>query len=499
MDKDRFPHVFLHDPSDRSFYHYFYHQNTGTVLEQQIDRGESGAEHVVFVTDKEIWSIHYFYRDPFNKGLLVTVSNVLDGKMIKQFVFDASKVRNTGWDLVGGQSSNGRILFTYLSDSQKKQREYVLLDGVEDLARLADNLKVYGHPKGDGFLQSIAKEDREKLIQDLVSSYQKELRNLILNYSIGTQYVWWEAFVESPSVGSDEITPYEPKYQFSDALMSSFSIEGHFYSFNFGIEAVTTSVDEKIEDSSSDETKQLNRWKGKLGWEKIFFDFDVQLETEQTTTTVLFEDHSDQVPTQTFSLSFKETKLSLLTFKRHHFGLISQTYNFIQPIYVFQAPKGSTEFLLESQALGEVEVSNWLLHYGYSTIDYLNKYETDFQDWFIDYEFQVGTSSVSFNKELQSVGDNTPSFDRGRADGVQLEFGWISYRRWEFLNQIGGAIKLSYRGDYFSVGDFDRTYLNEGDVDRPEDRHTNSTDETKTVFQRAELRHGPIFLISLIY
>jgi len=488
-DKNEVPHIFFHNPIDRSFYHHFYSHDENAVIETKVDTAESGMENVAFVADEKIWSIHYFYRDPFHKGLLVSIQ-AYDGQIIRQFVLDASNTRNSGWDLIGGKSSTGRILLTYLSDKNNNQREFCLLKKVEELEILGNNLAKYGHPKGEGYLEKAPSERREKLIQELASAHLKGRRNFVLNLGTGIQHVAWSVDVGEPEEESGVQKPYKPKYQLSDSLMNIYSLEGKYGRTNFGIELTSKLIDEEVDHAGSKEIKQLNKWKGQLGWERLFYNFDVKIQMEETATTVFFEDESNQVAPRKFDMDFQETKLSLLTLKRHHFGLLHQTYNFFQPIYIYLVDVGSTEYEYNSQAIGEIQATNLALHYGYSTLDYLVKYETDISNWFFDGEIRGGFSFADFEGDLQRTGYIKPKTENSFFYGAQVEAGWIWYKRWKRLKQMGMAIKLSYRADYSRIGS----------SDKPKDKEEPSdTKEYFFNFERTELREGPVLFVTLVF
>lgn len=486
-DANKFPHVFFHDSGDKSFYHRFYSKEKNQSIEIPVDGPESGQENVVFISGKKMWSIHYFYRDAFHKGLLVTIHHIKTGKIIRQFVIDASKTRNSGWDLVGGQSSAKRILFTYLSNKHENKREFVLLNKVEELENIGKTFTQHGHPKGKGNLSVDTSDNKRQVIQDLASSHLKETRMFQLNIGTGIQYITWDVNVAVPNENSGVKQPYKPEYQFSDASLNIYSLEGKYGRTNFGIELVTKLIDKEVKQVGSTEAKKINQFKGQLGWERLFFDFDVKLQVEQTASTVFFEDQSNQVPPKTFDMEFKEIKLNLLTFKRHHFGLLYQTYNFFQPVYIYLVPAGSTAYQFDSQAIGEIDVTNWVLHYGYSTLDYLVKFESAINEGFIDGEIRGGLSFADFNGEMETTGKK-PDSEYTFLAGIQLEVGWIWYKRWESLNQLGGVIKVSYRVDYSKIGS----------SDKPDNKdEASDADNYYFAFERTELRHGPILFVSL--
>jgi len=331
-------------------------------------------------------------------------------------------------------------------------------------------------------------EEREKLIQELASAHLKERRDFELNLGTGIQHVTWSVDVGKPEEESGVQRPFDPDYELSDSSMNIFSLEGKYGSTNFGIEVASIQIDEEVNHAGSKETKQLNRWVGLLGWDRMFFDFDVKIQMEKTTTTVFFEDESNQVAPRKFDMDFQETKLSLLPLKRHHFGLLYQRYNFYQPVYIYVAPAGSTRWEPHSQAIGQIQATNWVLHYGYSTLDCLIKYETAFSDWFFDGEIRGGISFADFNGDSEMTGNKRPQTEWTLFLGAQVEAGWIWYKRWKRLSHLGGAIKLSYRADYSKVGS----------SDKPKDKEEPSdTDAYYFAFERTEIRHGPVLFVTL--
>ena len=178
-----------------------------------------------------------------------------------------------------------------------------------------------------------------------------------------------------------------------------------------------------------------------------------------------------------------------MTFERYHFGLIYQTYNFYQPVYIYKIPEGGTSYQYDSQAIGDVKTQNILFHGGRSMLDYLIKYETGVNTFFIDWEGRIGTSINKFSGDFTSTGSRKPTSVNALAYGVQLEGGFLWYKRWETLAGLGGAIKISYRVDYTNIGS--NTY-------KPEDRDEAVEEDTYyETFSRVEKKHGPVIFASL--
>lgn len=490
-DKDNLPHIFFHNPKGRGFFHHFYSPKDKKVKEIIIDKAESGLESIAFTSGNDIWSVHYFYRDSFNKGLLVTQQDSREGTILDSFVLDASETRNSGWDLVGAQSSNNRILMTYLSDKNTSQREFVILKRVDQLKSiLGNNFEKYGNPKGKGQLNHIAHENRAAHISRLNLSNMQSLRSGYLNVGAGIQQVSWLVKSVKPDDNSNVQTPYLPQYDLSASLLNIVSAEGKFGRVNFGLELATKYVNQKAEQSRSDAAKDFNKISGKIGWERLFFDFDFAFQYENMTSEVLFTDESGQVPSRSFSMKYDEMKFSLLALNRHHFGYVFQQYNFYQPVYVYRVLEGGKSYSFEGQAIGNIDANNHMLHYGYSTINYLVRYETQASQWFLDGEVRGGLSLADFKNDTLVIGAEKPSNELTYVFSAQLELGYVWYKRWKWLDQLGGVIKISYRLDFSGIGN----------PDKPEDLEEAANSESYSFnFGRRELRHGPLFFLSLNY
>lgn len=481
------PHLFFHNPQDRSFYHHFYDQEQDAVNEVVVDYGESGLENIAFVDGEAIWTVHYFYRDAFNKGLVATKHSSKSGAVLSSFIIDSSDRRNSGWELAGATSSNNRLLITYLSDSASGRREYVVLDNASQLESvLANNFQSYGHPRGEGYLPLAVEESPTEYITKLNRAYQQPLKLWSMNVGFGVQQMDWLMSSAQPSSSSAVVSPYSPEYTITDSMLAVTSIEGKLDGTSVALEVVS----DDIESRSTGSNTTLNKLMGRIGWDSLIFNYDFSLQFESTSADILFSDTTNQAETKLFTTKFQEMKLSLLTLKRHHFGYIYQQYNSVQPIYIYKADQGDRSYHYHAKAIGSVDVRNHLFHYGYSTANYIAKYETSMRDWFIDGELRLGMSFADYKDDLLVVGSASPGNEYTAFMGGQLELGYIWYRRWSSLAQLGGYIKLSYRLDFSTIGD----------ADIPDSLDSEaSSDEYSYNFERTELRHGPLFLMAITF
>ena len=474
-------HVFFHDPADRSFYHRFFRKDTGNVVDICVDAAESGMDNVAFAAGIRIWTIHYFYRGPFNKGLLVTVNDAVDESIEKQFVLDASKKRNSGWDLVGAQSSTGRVLFTYISDKNINKREFVLINRVEDMEAMGRNLAEYGHPGGAVHAEKEGIDLEKGEAEALASAHLKPRKVMDLYISGGMQYVFWRSMVGLPSE-SGVADPYEAKYKHSDAFMESVMCECRLGETVLGVEVVTKLTEESVDLGELEGVKDIVDWRAYVGWDKLFGNFDVQLALNQAKSTVFFEDGSGQAPPHEFDMDFTELRFAMLDYRRQHFGALVQIYDFYQPVYIYKAPADSTSYSFHSQAIGDIKATNIFGHYGYTTLDYLVKYETAVSQLYFDGEVIGGISLAEYTDEVATTG-KTPKIEYQFGFGGNIEAGWIAYGRLESLGGFGGAFKIGYRVSYVHIGS----------ADKPEPLSESLSHDTYYfAYERDEFRHGPI-------
>ena len=480
-DQSEAPHLFYHNRKSRSFVHRFYDPAQNQVVDQVLDQAESGLENLALTQGNEIWTLHYFYRDSFNKGLLATVMGPR-GRIKRQFVVDASAKRNSGWDLAGARSSRGRVFLTFVSDQKEQTRHFLILNNLRDIEReLAANMKQTGHPLGRGHAQGAS---REEIAQALVS-HRQERASFELYLGAGLQQLTTIITVPLPDEAD---TPYQPEYQVAGNLLNLFEMEGRVGSTSFGIQATKKLIQE--ESGAEDKAGNLTHLSGQLGWEKLFFDYDVKFSTRQMSTEIRFQDHSDQIEPFRFQHRFTEYKVALLPLKRHQFGVIYQEYNFYQPVYLYLKPEGELSYQLAGQAFGKLDVSNTMLFYGYSTSDYMTRYETEGSDWYMDGQIHGGFSTATFEETSGNGQGITPRQNTG-VFGLQAELGWLLYSRFAALNGAGGFVKLAYRADWAQIG---------GNNDRPSDADEPSDkDDYIYGYSRREIHHGPLVMINLSF
>ncbi len=464
------PHLFFHDPGSRSLHHHYFNRADSKMVHLDIDIMESGVENAAFVDGEQIWVLHYYYRNNFNKGVAATLLDV-DGRMAEQFVVDAAAEDNIGWDLHAARAPNGQILLTYQSDSQNKQHRYWLLDNAGELRTLAQRLSTYGtttQAEGEAsFEQQIAG-------QELANSLFKSYKFLALTFGTGVQYALWSYNF------SDQL-----HYKVDNSFVNILDVGGQVRGFNFGMEYAKYLVDVGAPDTGA------SRLSSFASWNRLLFDFDFKLSLEKSTTQVELTDDKVAANDRVYTQQYNAVNLNLLTPRQRAFGLRYQKYNQYKVIHKQEIKAGSDQWHTVASGVGELEVNTLAAHFGYSTIDYLLKFETRSSQYFIDYNGQLGLVWQSYlGKDYSAWGGDRPKGLFNPIVGGNIEFGRLWYRRWNTRVNVGGLVKVSYR--------LDAHFYLDGEKESQEEKADK--DDTDFVTNSGiALRHGPVAYVALVF
>lgn len=473
-DSSNNPHVFFHDPEQRNLRHHYFNRSDKNIYEAEVDFSESGYENIAFADGDAIWAIHYFYRDPFNKGLLVTKLDST-GKILNQFVLDASQQRNVGWELRGARASNGKILVTYLTDSDNKQRVYMLLNNAQELTVMGDNLAAFGHVGGADKLGHLSTVEQQELGRELADSYRKELKSYALSVGVGAQYAFWHMEAER-----------ELDYDIDNAIVNLVEFQGKLYNTDYGVKYAEEVVESNA--AQADGGKDVVEYIGAyVGWERLLYNYDFKLSFEQSKTSVKLTDNTDNTNIN-YDMDYVGVKLSLLTQQRTQFGLVYQRFNQYRKIgrYTYNTGPG---WQFNSEGLGELEAEIYAFHYGYTTINYLEKYGVSENRAYFDLEARGGLVTYNFKGPTIAPWGETPNLDPSIMLGGQIEAGWIWFRRWKSLWNLGGYVKLGYRVNFDYFPD-----------EEPGENTEGSDGEIKYVLDDASmLRHGPLVMVAVTF
>lgn len=472
-DKQGNPHAFFHDPETRSLRYQQVHLNSSEFLDSYVDADESGIENIAFVDGQNIWVIHYFYRTPFSKGLL---ASQLDnrGTVLKQFVLDASHDRNTGWDLRGNRAPDGRILLTYLIDQDNNKRIYLLLNSSRELVQLGDNLAAYGHIDGINGLTGLSVIEKQELGQELANGFREEVKSYGLALGVGAQYAFWHY------VADDEF-----EYDIDNAIVNLVEFQGKLFNIDYGVEYAQEVVTANASAGGSDVIEYFGAY---VGWEKLLYNFDFKINLEQSTTNVRLTDTRDSSFLD-YEMDYVGFKFTLLTQKRSQFGLVYQNYNEFRNIKRHRW--NLFNWSQVNEGVGEVDTSIFALHYGYTTISYLEKYGVSENRSYFDFEARLGVATHSYiGDSTTQWGGESPSIDSSILIGTQLETGWVWFRRWKSLGGIGGYIKAGYRINIDLVD----AETHDPDEDGGTDVNTRFFIESSTM-----IRHGPLFMVAFTF
>ncbi|MDH5178325.1 MAG: hypothetical protein OEZ39_08955 [Gammaproteobacteria bacterium] len=473
-DSEGHPHAFFHDPEERVLRHHFYKRGDKSVYTALVDDRESGFENIAFVEGGDIWTIHYFYRTPFSKGLL---ASKLDnqGRIIEQFVLDASQQKNVGWELAGARGSDGSILLTYIVDKDTGERVYLKLDGTADLRKMAENLATYGHVRGNLFAGDMSPGERLSLGQELSNSYRESFKSYALSVGVGGQYAFWHFSADS-----------DLSYDIENALVNMVEFQGKLFNVDYGVEYAQEVVESQV--VSSDASKDAIKYFGAyVGWEKLLYNYDFKLGFEQSSTTVTLKDSTNSTNFK-YDMDYVSVKLSLLSHARTQFGIVYQSYNQFRKI---AEKEWSSVFGWQTLATGiaEVDVDILAAHYGYTTINYLEKYGVSESRSYFDIEGRLGMVSYTYKGIGTGPWSERPDINNDIMFGTQMEAGWVWFKRWKSLWNLGGYVKVGYRVnfDYFPGGE------------PGEDENRPNGERGFFLEDAVLLRHGPLVMAAVVF
>ncbi len=495
FDQKQVPHIFFHDPEDRSFYHNFWSPSLKKIQEVRIDRAESGLEALVFEHGKYLWSLHYFWRNPFNKGLALTKMDVESGEILSQSLIDSSKVRNSGWDLAGRKSSHHRLFLSFLIDKYKNTRLALIFKTPAHLPLLAEKFKKEGHPLGHKALLQEAGPDikqsdkKTKYVNELNTAFQKPLKEDYLDFGTGLLWSHKTGQVLEASASKVISAPLKPKMDYRPSWLSTLSFQGKYGGSHLGLSYALKFVDDKVDESfSEDLAKYYHYLKGFLAWERLLFNFDLRISFESETSPYFIKDESGQHKTTFASQGYQQSKLSLLTLDRQiYFGFGYEKFTSLwQSFYALKRSIGETSYKLKTQGMGITDISTYSFHLGYSTLDYLLKYETKVASFFGDGEFGLGAAQSKVQSYKQYGGFSQESIEEL---GYQFYFllkgdiGYIFHRKYE--NPLWGfSVKLSYRLDFLTMGYSEVPSFEESDEPAKQER-------VEKFWGHTLFRHGP--------
>jgi len=394
-----------------------------------------------------------------------------DGKISDQFAIDASADLNIGWDLRAARAPNGKILLTYQHDTRTGARHYWLLDGAQDLRLMAQRLAVYGEVTQEHGDASPAQLEQGQL---LTEGFNKNYKFFTFTAGTGAQYAFWNYSYKGPI-----------NYRIDNSIVNIIELGGQIRGVNFGLEYGKHLVDVSGANSAVSTVGSF------IGWDRLLFDFDFKLSIEKSDTTVYMTDDSNHTYDRDYLQRYYAAKLILLTPRQTSFGVFYQQYNQIRLINKERILQGSTHWNLVASGLGDVDVKIFAAHAGYSTADYLLKFETQSRQFYTDAYGIIGAKFQTLRGNSVSAWGATPDIRKGLVMGGGLEYGYLWYKRWNTRLNVGGLIKLAYR--------IDLQYMADGAGHEDEDKAVDSDRTEYYTDNGYTLRHGPVAYAILVF
>lgn len=480
-------YIVSHDSKSRGLFLTYF--DAGQVYDYPLDRAESGHSHFAFTSEKEIWIVHYFFRDVFNQGLLVTVTDE-NGIVRDQFPLHLSTTRSVGLNgLHGARSSGGSVILAYDPGNGSDSERMLYFPDVESLRLAADTFANEGHPLGREFAEDELAESADARERVLQAQFQSK-KSIRLTGTVGLQYQFRHPYTfdtlgdepDEPAFGPDDRLLWD--LDSAASLVQIIEVEGGVGGTSFGGEFLSEQADILASESSGVPQAGVRSLKGWLGWDKLFMNYDVGLGLERSSYDMAARDRRSNAVRET-EVTYTRMYLYLLSLKSNRFGLDFETYNTLQPANLYKSPRGRSSYSFDRQDAFEAQVYNLALTVGRSSLDHMAKYSSSVNRPYLDIHGRIGLGVYQYGEH-----DSGPSATEfGLVSGLEAEAGWALLKRFGTADGLGGMLRVGYRVNGSMTGSRD-----------PDSRESES-DESDVAYDysRVDLMHGPILRLSLVY
>ena len=465
------PFAFYHNPDSRAFNMISINPDTAKPQLTTLDNKESGFYNTAFFWEQNLYVLHYFYRDPFNKGLLLSqLSDTAEIK--KQQVIDSSLSGNIGWEVKAGVNQSGTILLTYLKSESENSRIFWLLDGPKDFNLMSNMLLNYAKVDSNNIqatnIQIKQSTDQSQLPGlSLNQSYLMPYDNIDLSVGTGIQYAF-----------SNFSTEDDAHYEIAEGLVTSVGVQGRIYNFQAGVQYAK----DTLYNASGLDKKDQSRLDAFISWPKVFMNYDLALTFQKSTLLTRYQ-RGEEIDIE-YDNKIHQSQFLLLDYERYHRGIFYKTSNhyrrFTGEIF--------TNDSWQDSAVNDLEADTKIFAfvYGKNDANYTQKFLSEKQDWYFDFDFKIGAALTSAKQNGQL--SKKPSDLTGLYLGTSLAFGKIWYYRLSSLSNLGGHVRLSYKLDMEHIRYTDNTV----------DDATEGSLEYN-VANSKYLRHGPLLSLTATF
>ena len=420
------PHVTYYDTARRIL---VYGRLEGDAFQlYKLDAPDSGFEHAMDVDDADVVIAAYFIRNPYNKGLAlyrIPIDAMNAKNSIRRRIFLRRKDENVGWAPV--VSTNG---------------SFVAL-GVYN--RTEDATEVYKIQK-----EEILRENEHR--PEWLLPWMAEPKNLDLYFSLGISYAQWSTKVSTDFSGSSISSG---RYRIDPFLLQEVGIGGEIGGTSFALDYMANALDRKTEGPpGADETYRF--FSGMIGINELI-GHDKTLEAHTRTGKLEGQYDSDGAVTN-FTTRYFDFDIDVFNKRGYFFwGVGYRKFSTPQPVVVTQ-----NGIVLE-QYVTNADFRTYSVLVGVSNLNYLRRYETSFNNFYIDARGYIGIGDVTLDQK-----PSVPILQtRPLALRVAFDAGYLILRRPPTLGGLAWFASLGVSVDY--------TYMNNEELDSDDNDATKAT------------------------
>ncbi|MCK6546447.1 hypothetical protein L6R52_11405 [Myxococcota bacterium] len=437
----------------------------GTWQSAVIDGREAGWQHSLALHGDQLWTLYYYYRNAFNKGLKLAV--IEDGQVARNTTFRREEETNLGWEPLLGARADGSLRVSFLEDVDEGRRAELAFDSLD--AMLAN------HPA------------------EVTGSWTDEARFVEVEAGVRPGLQWWHVGAPDPPEDESPVR-YSPSYRYDPGLVTSVFVSARIGSVHLGATYAQDLLGRTVESEAGPVARRaLQLFSGTLGFDELFAGHDVRVTWERAKVEGEYVDATSQRDADT-RLDFVE--FALINQWRVKYGLQFRAYDLTEPIYGYYAAPNDPKYTFVGADVVDASIKRIELFLGYSRLDYLTKYETRFFGpvWELGLGGGLGISTFpDIQLGGREVGSNVQL-----ALSASARVGLAYYQRFRALRGAGAHVSLGYQAWGLSHG---------FTTGKPDDRKSETDEErealTKEDFQSKvahfQLFHGPYLSVGVVY
>ncbi len=430
----------------------------------EADGRESGWQHSIAAYGDEVFILTYYLRNTFNRGLNVVV--LRGGELVDKHTHFRAGGANGGWSPLLGIGRTGRVLISH------RQNEQEGTASIESFGTIADFLARRVEDTGD---------------------WDDEYKSWSVAVAGTPRYRNWRVVASYPSE-KDAPLRFDAKYEYDPAIELGGSAEVRLGDWNLGLIYLQNIASQRLEDAAGKAAATgFRMFAGWVGIDQLLFGHDLKLSSSFGDYRGTYRDDNGVRVSKT---PVTELEVRLLNQWRIGYGLAYRDYGLTLPYYVYVAPEQEAQYFLFGAGVAEAKVKRYELFAGYSRVDYLTRYENDFNGIDVDIRAGLGLSLVSWPKVV--MGSKEIDGTAALATSAALKLGYVVYHRFHSLQGAGFVVRAGYEASWMASG-FDNDAPSEREEDDDDEEDELEDENTVILAAHHQYFHGPYVSLGLVY